>query len=120
MIESVAAHGGPTATIKTHHNVGGLPDELGFELVEPLRELFKDEVRTIGRAAGLPERMVNAPAVSRGPASRSASSATSRPSACDTLREADKIIQDEIRAAGALHQALAEFRRAAARSSRWA
>src|SRR6185295_13219771 len=48
VIESVSAHGGPTATIKSHHNVGALPDDLGFELIEPFRSLFKDEVRQIG------------------------------------------------------------------------
>src|SRR5690606_39548257 len=54
VIESVSA-GGPSVTIKSHHNVGGLPEELPFELVEPLRELFKDEVRQVGRELGLPE-----------------------------------------------------------------
>ena len=49
VIESVAAHGGNTAVIKSHHNVGGLPEDLEMELVEPLRELFKDEVRQVGR-----------------------------------------------------------------------
>ncbi len=53
VIESGAAHDGPAATIKLHHNVGGLPAELGFELVEPLRDLFKDEVRELGLALGL-------------------------------------------------------------------
>ncbi|HET6427370.1 MAG TPA: glutamine-hydrolyzing GMP synthase [Phycisphaerae bacterium] len=59
VIESVSATGGPSATIKSHHNVGGLPEKLGFELIEPLRELFKDEVRRLGRELGLPERLVN-------------------------------------------------------------
>ena len=58
VIESQAAHGGPTAVIKTHHNVGGLPKELGFELIEPLRFLFKDEVRQLGRELGLPEQIL--------------------------------------------------------------
>jgi len=99
VIESVAAHGGPTATIKTHHNVGGLPAELGFELVEPLRELFKDEVRTIGRAAGLPDRMVNRqPFPGPGLAVRVLGEIT--PARLRVLREADSIIQDEIRKAG--------------------
>ena len=48
----------PAATIKAHHNVGGLPEELGFELIEPLRDLFKDEVRRMGEALGLPEHLV--------------------------------------------------------------
>ena len=52
VIESGAAADGPAATIKLHHNVGGLPEELGFELIEPLRDLFKDEVRRLGTATG--------------------------------------------------------------------
>ena len=58
VIESISVRG-PSATIKSHHNVGGLPDDMKFELVEPLRELFKDEVRELGRQLGLPEKMVN-------------------------------------------------------------
>lgn len=58
VIESTSPFGGPSATIKSHHNVGGLPAELSFELVEPLKELFKDEVRAIGRELGLPEEIV--------------------------------------------------------------
>ena len=58
VIESVSPMGGPSVTIKTHHNVGGLPERLPFSLVEPLRELFKDEVRQVGRELGLPEEMV--------------------------------------------------------------
>ncbi|MGQ9661256.1 MAG: glutamine-hydrolyzing GMP synthase [Kiritimatiellia bacterium] len=58
VIESRSPWGGPSATIKSHHNVGGLPEDLHFELVEPLRELFKDEVREVGRALGLPESLV--------------------------------------------------------------
>jgi len=58
VIESRSAFGGPSATIKSHHNVGGLPEELGFELIEPLRELFKDEVRELGRELGLPEQLL--------------------------------------------------------------
>ena len=58
VIESVAAHGGPTQTIKSHHNVGGLPERMNLGLVEPLRWLFKDEVRALGRELGLPEVMV--------------------------------------------------------------
>ncbi len=58
VIESVSAHGGPTATIKSHHNVGGLPADLGLELVEPFRELFKDEVRMIGTELGVPAEIV--------------------------------------------------------------
>ena len=99
VIESVAAHGGPSSTIKTHHNVGGLPEQLGFELVEPLRELFKDEVRTIGRAMGLPDQMVNRqPFPGPGLAVRVLGDITRERLAI--LREADAIIQDEIRNAG--------------------
>ena len=58
VVESVSVRGGPSATIKSHHNVGGLPERLGFELVEPLRELFKDEVRAVGRELGLPTVLV--------------------------------------------------------------
>jgi len=58
VIESRSAHGGPSAVIKSHHNVGGLPAELGFELLEPLRELFKDEVRRLGKELGLPDRLL--------------------------------------------------------------
>jgi len=53
VIESVSYHGGPTSVIKSHHNVGGLPKDMNFKLVEPLKELFKDEVRAVGRALGL-------------------------------------------------------------------
>src|SRR6185295_10525306 len=58
VIESVSFAGGPSVTIKSHHNVGGLPERMNMKLVEPLRELFKDEVRDLGRELGLPERLV--------------------------------------------------------------
>jgi GMP synthase (glutamine-hydrolysing) len=58
VIESVSAKGGPSATIKTHHNVGGLPRKMGFELIEPLKELFKDEVRKLGKELGLDDKLV--------------------------------------------------------------
>ncbi len=99
VIESIAAHGGPTATIKTHHNVGGLHAELGFELIEPLRELFKDEVRTIGRAMGLPEAVVTRqPFPGPGLAVRVLGEITR--ARLETLRDADNIVQEEIRNAG--------------------
>jgi len=108
VIESIAAHGGPTATIKTHHNVGGLPEELGFELVEPLRELFKDEVRTIGRALGLPEPIVTRqPFPGPGLAVRIIGDVT--PDRLDILRDADHAIQEEIRAAGLYTQLWQSF-----------
>jgi len=108
VIESVAAHGGPTATIKTHHNVGGLPEELGFELVEPLRELFKDEVRTIGRALGLPEQILTRqPFPGPGLAVRIIGEVT--PDRLRVLREADHAIQEEIRAAGLYAQLWQSF-----------
>jgi GMP synthase (glutamine-hydrolysing) len=58
VIESVSFSGGPSVTIKSHHNVGGLPEKMGLKLVEPLRELFKDEVRALGRELGLPEAFI--------------------------------------------------------------
>jgi len=99
VIESVSAHGGPSATIKTHHNVGGLPEELGFELVEPLRLLFKDEVREMGRLLGLPASIVGRhPFPGPGLAVRIPGRVT-RPD-LDTLREADAILIEELRRAG--------------------
>src|SRR5690606_32359204 len=58
VIESISFHGGPSVTIKSHHNVGGLPERMNMKLVEPLRELFKDEVRALGRELGLPDAFV--------------------------------------------------------------
>ncbi len=99
VIESVAAHGGPTATIKTHHNVGGLPEELGFELIEPLRNLFKDEVRQIGTLLGLPGSIVGRhPFPGPGLAVRIPGRVTRED--LETLREADAILLDELRNAG--------------------
>ena len=109
VIESVAAFGGPTATIKTHHNVGGLPKELGFELVEPLRELFKDEVRRIGVELGLPEHLVwRHPFPGPGLAVRCLGEITK--ARLDVLRKADAIFREELEEAGltrALWQAFA-------------
>ncbi len=99
VIESVSAKGGPSATIKTHHNVGGLKPDMKFTLIEPLRELFKDEVRNVGRELGLPEEMVGRhPFPGPGLAIR-VLGALDRPT-LDTLRHADAIYLEEIRAAG--------------------
>ncbi len=98
VIESLAVRG-PSATIKTHHNVGGLPEEVPFELVEPLRELFKDEVRQVGRELGLPEEFVGRhPFPGPGLAVRILGEIT--PGRLEVLREADAIYLEEIRAAG--------------------
>jgi GMP synthase (glutamine-hydrolysing) len=100
VIESVAVHGGNTAVIKSHHNVGGLPKDLNMGLVEPLRELFKDEVRAIGRFLGLDERIVaRQPFPGPGLAVRILGEATAE--RCALLREADHIVTSEIEAAGA-------------------
>jgi GMP synthase (glutamine-hydrolysing) len=99
VIESFSPRGGPSVTIKTHHNVGGLPERLPFKLIEPLRELFKDEVRAVGRDLGLPEEIVGrhpfpGPGLAiriLGPVARES---------LDVLRKADAIYLDEIRSAG--------------------
>ncbi|MBV9735310.1 MAG: glutamine-hydrolyzing GMP synthase [Acidisphaera sp.] len=99
VIESVSHSGGPSVTIKSHHNVGGLPERMRMKLVEPLRELFKDEVRELGRELGLPEPIVGRhPFPGPGLAIRI-------PGAIDrekleVLRRADAILLEEIRAAG--------------------
>jgi GMP synthase (glutamine-hydrolysing) len=99
VIESGAALDGPTATIKLHHNVGGLPADLNFELIEPLRDLFKDEVRALGLKLGLPEEIVwRHPFPGPGLAVRCVGEVTRE--RLDTLREADSIVVDEIKAAG--------------------
>ncbi|MEP6589562.1 MAG: glutamine-hydrolyzing GMP synthase [Gemmatimonadota bacterium] len=99
VIESFSPSGGPSVTIKTHHNVGGLPERLPFKLIEPLRELFKDEVRQVGRELGLPEEMVGRhPFPGPGLAIRILGEVT--PAQLDLLRKADAIFIEEIRAAG--------------------
>ena len=99
VIESVSATGGPSATIKTHHNVGGLKPDMQFQLIEPLRELFKDEVRNVGRELGLPEEMVGRhPFPGPGLAIRILGEVTEH--ALDILRKSDAIYLEEIRAAG--------------------
>jgi GMP synthase (glutamine-hydrolysing) len=99
VIESVSVFGGPSATIKSHHNVGGLPERMNMALVEPLRELFKDEVRELGRELGLPDTMVGRhPFPGPGLAIRVPGEITREK--LDILRKADAIYIDEIRRAG--------------------
>ncbi|MEZ5991508.1 MAG: glutamine-hydrolyzing GMP synthase [Planctomycetota bacterium] len=99
VIESVAAHGGPTAMIKRHHNVGGLPEDMDFELVEPLRFLFKDEVREVGAEIGLPDELVwRQPFPGPGLAVRCLGEITEE--RLRILRDADSIVREEIKAAG--------------------
>jgi GMP synthase (glutamine-hydrolysing) len=99
VIESVSFTGGPSVTIKSHHNVGGLPERMKLKLVEPLRELFKDEVRALGRELGLPERLVKRhPFPGPGLAIRIPGEITREKLA--VLRKADAIYLEEIRNAG--------------------
>ncbi|MFT3731705.1 MAG: glutamine-hydrolyzing GMP synthase [Hyphomicrobium sp.] len=99
VIESVSFTGGPSVTIKSHHNVGGLPERMNMKLVEPLRELFKDEVRALGRELGLPEAFVGRhPFPGPGLAIRIPGEITREK--LDILRKADAVYLDEIRRAG--------------------
>lgn len=99
VIESVSFTGGPSVTIKSHHNVGGLPERMNMKLVEPLRELFKDEVRALGRELGLPDVFVGRhPFPGPGLAIRIPGEVTKE--RCDILRKADAIYLEEIRNAG--------------------
>ncbi len=99
VIESVSFDGGPSVTIKSHHNVGGLPERMNLKLVEPLRELFKDEVRALGRELGLPEHFVaRHPFPGPGLAIRIPGEVTREKA--DILRKADAVYLDEIRKAG--------------------
>jgi GMP synthase (glutamine-hydrolysing) len=99
VIESVSYAGGPSVTIKSHHNVGGLPDIMKLKLVEPLRELFKDEVRILGRELGLPANFVDRhPFPGPGLAIRIPGAIT--PEKLEILRKADAVFLDEIRKAG--------------------
>ena len=99
VIESVSFTGGPSVTIKSHHNVGGLPERMKMQLVEPLRELFKDEVRALGRELGLPEAFVGRhPFPGPGLAIRVPGAITREK--LDILRLADEIYIEEIRRAG--------------------
>ncbi len=100
VIESVSFAGGPSVTIKSHHNVGGLPARMNMKLVEPLRELFKDEVRALGRELGLPEEMIGRhPFPGPGLAIRIPGQEITR-ERLDILRKADFVYLDEIRKAG--------------------
>jgi len=99
VIESGSKNGNPAANIKLHHNVGGLPEQLGFDLVEPLRDLFKDEVRVVGEYLGLPEEMVwRHPFPGPGLAVRVIGEVTKE--RLEVLRAADEIVIDEIKSAG--------------------
>jgi GMP synthase (glutamine-hydrolysing) len=103
VIESISALGGPSVTIKSHHNVGGLPERMKLKLLEPLRELFKDEVRALGRELGLDEAFVGRhPFPGPGLAIRVPGEIT--PDRLAVLREADRIYLEEIRAAGLYDQ----------------
>jgi len=108
VIESGGATDGPSATIKTHHNVGGLPKELGFELIEPLKDLFKDEVRRLGLELKLPEEIVwRHPFPGPGLAVRCLGPVTAN--RLETLRQADAILLNELKQAGWYHQTAQAF-----------
>lgn len=108
VIESGAAPDGPAATIKLHHNVGGLPEHLGFELIEPLRDLFKDEVRSLGRQLALPEEIVwRHPFPGPGLAVRCLGEVTKE--RLEMLREADAIVVSDIKAAGLYRETAQAF-----------
>ncbi|XZE43909.1 glutamine-hydrolyzing GMP synthase [Pirellulaceae bacterium SH467] len=108
VIESGAALDGPAATIKLHHNVGGLPEQLGFELIEPLRDLFKDEVRKLGVELGLPEHLVwRHPFPGPGLAVRCLGEVTK--DKLDILRDADEIVVSEIKNANLYRQTSQAF-----------
>lgn len=95
VVESISAHGGPSAVIKSHHNVGGLPERMHLKLIEPLRQLFKDEVRALGETLGLPKRLVHRqPFPGPGLAVRILGEVTE--ARCDILRRADLIVRQEI------------------------
>ena len=99
VIESVSFSGGPSVTIKSHHNVGGLPEKMGLKLVEPLRELFKDEVRALGHSLGLPASFIGRhPFPGPGLAIRCPGQIT--PEKLDILRQADAVYIDQIREHG--------------------
>jgi len=108
VIESVSFKGGPSVVIKSHHNVGGLPEKMHLKLVEPLRELFKDEVRRLGHEIGLPDEMIKRqPFPGPGLAIRILGNITKE--RLDILREADKIILEEIKKAGLYNELWQSF-----------
>ncbi len=108
VIESGGSADGPAANIKTHHNVGGLPAELGFELVEPLKDLFKDEVRRLGAELGLPEALVHRhPFPGPGLAVRCLGAVTRE--RLDVLRQADAVLLDELKSSGWYRQTAQAF-----------
>jgi len=103
VIESVSPDGGPSHTIKSHHNVGGLPKEMNLKIVEPLRELFKDEVRRVGKELGLADKMINRhPFPGPGLGVRVLGEVTK--DKCDILRKADAIFIEEIESAGVYNE----------------
>ena len=107
VIEGGGTPDGPAATIEFHHNVGGLPEDLAFTLIEPLRDLFKDEVRTLGLRLGLPEEIVwRHPFPGRAGGSLPGPITRSR---LDTLRQADAIVVSEIKQAGLYRQTAQVF-----------
>jgi GMP synthase (glutamine-hydrolysing) len=108
VIESGGSRDGPAATIKLHHNVGGLPEDLAFELIEPLRDLFKDEVRALGQQLGLPDDIVwRHPFPGPGLAVRCVGKVSKE--RLDILREADAIVVGEIKRAGLYRQTAQTF-----------
>jgi len=108
VIESMSSFGGPSAVIKSHHNVGGLPERLNMELVEPLRVLFKDEVRELGRELGVPESIVGRhPFPGPGLAVRILGRITRRN--IEVVQQADAIVRDEIRDAGLFDEVWQDF-----------
>lgn len=100
---------GPAATIKLHHNVGGLPEELGFELIEPLRDLFKDEVRRLGCELGLPETFISPVTLSRVQGSQCTVRRGHTRKTRRAAPEADAIVVSEIKAAGLYRQTSRSF-----------
>jgi len=118
VIESVSAIGGPSVTIKSHHNVGGLPERMNMQLVEPLRDLFKDEVRALGRELGLQEDFVKRhPFPGPGLAIRMPGEITEEK--LQILRKADTVYRQESRKAGQYDDILASLCCAPACQNRW-